>query len=104
MSKLNLSRLWYIFPPDDQELQPAQFRTKLNGYVAPLPREERYAVLDYLLIQYSAFERQLDLMRSREALSNDDHERRAQTLSDHLATLHQYRDGMDDAQSERPGQ
>src|SRR5690242_1982077 len=41
MSNVNLTRLWYIFPPDDQELRPAQFSNKVRSYVSPLPESDK---------------------------------------------------------------
>jgi len=93
VSNVNLSRLWYIFPPDDQELRPAEFSNKVHSYVRPLPYDEKLAVLDYLIVQYDAFERQLDIMRAGAVLSPAEHERRADQLSQHLNTLLQCRRG-----------
>ena len=87
MSNLNLTRLWYIFPPDDQELRPRQFRSKVRSYVGALPNDEKLAVLDFLIVQYSAFEQQLDIMRAGAALAPSEHRQRAQNLSQHLETL-----------------
>jgi hypothetical protein len=97
MSHVNLSRLWYIFPPDDQELGAGEFSSKVSSYVKPLPDEEKLAVLDFLIIQYAAFERQLDIMRAGAVLQASEHQRRAQALSQHLATLHRCRDRIQDA-------
>ena len=94
MSRVNLSRLWYIFPPDDQELRPGEFSSKVRSYVSPLPNDEKLAVLDFLIVQYAAFERQLDIMRAGEVLAPSEHQRRAQTLSQHLETLHRCRRGI----------
>jgi hypothetical protein len=94
MSHVNLSRLWYIFPPDDQELGPGEFSSKVRSYVNPLPDEQKLAVLDFLIIQYAAFERQLEIMRAGAVLQPSEHQQRAQTLSRHLETLHRCRRGI----------
>jgi hypothetical protein len=52
-----------------------------------LPNDEKLAVLDFLIVQYSAFEQQLDIMRAGAALAPSEHRQRAQNLSQHLATL-----------------
>ena len=87
MSRVNLSRLWYIFPPDDQELRPAEFERKVTSYLTMLPMDHQLAVLDFLMIQYAAFKTQLEVMRAREVLSHPEHTERAEKLSCHLKTL-----------------
>jgi len=87
MSNLNLTRLWYIFPPDDQELRPGQFGSKVRSYVVGLPNDEKVAVLDFLIVQYSAFEQQLDILRAGAALAPSEHRQRAHNVSQHLQTL-----------------
>ena len=92
MNRVSLSRLWYIFPPDDQELRPGEFRCKVVSYVGALPPEEKRAVLDFLIVQYAAFERQLDIMRERAVLTPSEHRKRASSLSHHLRTLRRCRE------------
>jgi len=101
MSNLNLTRLWYIFPPDDQELRPRQFRSKVRSYVGALPNDEKLAVLDFLIVQYSAFEQQLDIMRAGAALAPSEHRQRAQNLSQHLETLIDCRRNVQSASTPR---
>jgi hypothetical protein len=101
MSHINLCRLWYIFPPDDQDLRPGEFSSKVRSYVQPLPNDEKLAVLDFLIVQYAAFERQLDIMRAGEVLPPSEHERRAQKLSQHLDTLLQCRRGVQEGNASR---
>ena len=91
MNRVNLSRLWYIFPPDDQELKPGEFRCKVMSYVGALPTEEKRAVLEFLIVQYAAFERQLKIMRAGAVLTPDEHRKRAWNLSHHLRTLRRCR-------------
>jgi hypothetical protein len=91
MSNVNLTRLWYIFPPDDQELRPAQFSNKVRSYVSPLPDSDKLAVLDFLLVQYAAFERQLDIMREGSVLNRREHQQRAVKLSQHRSVLQDLR-------------
>jgi hypothetical protein len=91
VSNVNLCRLWYIFPPDDQELRPGEFRSKVTSYVRPLPPDEKLTVLDFLIVQYAAFERQLDIMRAGAVLAPSEHRRRASNLSRHLRTLRRCR-------------
>jgi hypothetical protein len=94
VSNVNLCRLWYIFPPDDQELRPGEFRSKVRSYVGPLPNDEKLAVLDFLIVQYAAFERQLDIMRAGAVLHPSEHRWRAANLSQHLQTLQKCRRGV----------
>lgn len=94
MNIVNLSRLWYIFPPDDQELKPGEFRCKVVSYVGALPPEEKRAVLDFLIVQYAAFERQLEIMRAGAVLTPAEHRKRASNLSRHLRTLRRCRQSI----------
>src|SRR5262245_56557318 len=91
MRRVNLSRLWYIFPPDDQELRPAEFERKVTSYVSSLPTDHKLAVLDFLMVQYAAFERQLEVMLARAVLSPPEHAERSEKLSSHLNTLRRCR-------------
>jgi hypothetical protein len=91
MSNVNLTRLWYIFPPDDQELRPAEFSNKVRSYVSPLPDSDKLAVLDFLLVQYAAFERQLDIMREGSVLNPKEHQQRAANVSQHRTVLRDLR-------------
>lgn len=94
MSHVNLSRLWYIFPPDDQELRPGEFRCKVHSYVGALPPDKKLAVLDFLIVQYAAFQRQLEIMRAGAVLAPSEHRRRALNLSQHLRTLRRCRQSI----------
>jgi len=88
MNSVNLSRLWYIFPPDDQDLRPGEFEQKVTSYINYLPREEeKIAVLDFLMVQYAAFQKQLEVLRARAVVSPPEHFQRAERLSHHLETL-----------------
>jgi hypothetical protein len=95
VSNVNLSRLWYIFPPDDQELRPGEFRSKVRGYLGRLAPDKKLAVLDFLIVQYAAFERQLEIMRAGAVLAPSEHRRRAENLSQHLQTLRKCRQGVE---------
>ena len=88
MSKLNLSRLWYIFPPEDQELKGHQFERKVSSFLQNLPLDHKRAVLDFLTIQYAAFQQQLRLMLSRAALSRSEYSVHSARLRDHVQALH----------------
>ncbi len=87
MNSVNLSRLWYIFPPDDQDLRPGEFEQKVTSYINYLPPEEKIAVLDFLMVQYAAFQKQLEVLRARAVVSQPEHFQRAERLSHHLETL-----------------
>ncbi|HTS55483.1 MAG TPA: hypothetical protein VMH26_19610 [Burkholderiales bacterium] len=87
MKSVNLSRLWYIFPPDDQELRPGEFERKVTSYINYLPRDQQIAVLDFLMVQYAAFQKQLEVLRARAVVSPPEHFQRAERLSHHLETL-----------------
>jgi hypothetical protein len=94
VSNVNLCRLWYIFPPDDQDLRPGEFRCKVRNYVSALPPDEKLTVLDFLIVQYAAFERQLEIMRAGAVLAPSEHRKRASNLSQHLRTLRRCRQGI----------
>jgi hypothetical protein len=68
---------------------------------AAVANDEKLAVLDFLIVQYAAFERQLDIMRAGEVLPPSEHERRAQKLSQHLDTLLQCRRGVQEGNASR---
>jgi hypothetical protein len=87
VTDVNLTRLWYIFPPDDQDLRTAEFSSKVKSYVAALSDSDRVAVLDFLIVQYAAFERQLEIMRTGCALSPAEHRQRAEKLAQHQQAL-----------------
>jgi len=87
MNSVNLSRLWYIFPPDDQDLRPGEFEQKVTSYINYLRREEKIAVLDFLMVQYAAFQKQLEVLRARAVVSQPEHCQRSERLSHHLETL-----------------
>jgi hypothetical protein len=73
MGAVNLSRLWYIFPPDDQDLRPGQFERKVTSFINYLPRDQQIAVLDFLMVQYAAFQKQLEVLRARAVVSQPEH-------------------------------
>ena len=87
MSNVNLSRLWYIFPPDDQELKPHEFEQKVTSFLRALSPEHKLAVLDFLSVQYGAFQDQLHVMRARTVLSHREHFERWARLHRHVQTL-----------------
>src|ERR1700674_778580 len=87
MSTVNLCRLWYIFPPDDQELKPHEFERKVTSFLRTLSLAHQLAVLDYLAVQYAAFQRQLEAMLARAVLSRAEHSERRERLGDHVRTL-----------------
>jgi len=87
MNTVNLSRFWYIFPPDDQELRPGQFERKVTSFISYLPRDQQIAVLDFLMVQYAAFQTQLEVLRLRAVVSQPEHCERSERLSHHLETL-----------------
>lgn len=87
MSKLNLSRLWYIFPPEDQELKAHEFERKVASFLESLSLDHKLAVLDFLTIQYAAFQQQLQLMLSRAVLSRCEHAEHSERLRHHMQAL-----------------
>jgi len=95
MGRVNLSRLWYIFPPDDQELKPAEFERKLTSFLSTLPLPHKLALLEFLTIQYAAFARQLEVLRARKVLSQPEHAERSEKLSSHLTTLRRCRSALE---------
>jgi hypothetical protein len=95
MSNVNLSRLWYIFPPDDQELKPHEFEQKVTSFLRGLSPEHKLAVLDFLSVQYGAFQDQLDVMRARTVLSHREHFERWTRLHRHVQTLRACRQAVE---------
>ena len=87
MSRVILSRLWYIFPADDQDLRPSEFEEKVTSFLRNLPLEQKLAVLDFLTVQYAAFAKQLEILCKRAVLSQPEHSERAERVSNHLHTL-----------------
>ena len=87
MSNVNLSRLWYIFPPDDQELKPHEFAQKVTSFLRTLSPDHKLAVLDFLSVQYAAFQNQVHVMAVRTALSRAEHFERSARLHRHVQTL-----------------
>lgn len=87
MSKLNLSRLWYIFPPEDQELKAHEFERKVASFLESLSLDHKLAVLDFLTVQYDAFQQQLQLMLSRSVLSRSEYSEHTERLHHHVQTL-----------------
>ena len=87
MSNVNLTRLWYIFPADDQELKPHEFERKVTSFLRGLSPEHKLAVLDFLSVQYGAFQDQLRVMRERTVLSQREHCERWARLHRHVQTL-----------------
>lgn len=87
MKRVVLSRLWYLFPPDDQDLGPDAFARKVTSFVNTLSPQEQHALLDFLIVQYRAFERQLELLHLHAALSDTEYQQRAGRLAHCLAHL-----------------
>jgi hypothetical protein len=87
MSKLNLSRLWYIFPPEDQELNAHEFERKVTSFLQTLSFEHKLALLDFLTVQYTAFRQQLQLMLSRTVLSRSEYSEYSERLHHHVRAL-----------------
>jgi hypothetical protein len=87
MSKLNLSRLWYIFPPEDQELKAHEFERKVASFLRNLSLDHKLAVLDFLTLQYAAFQQQLQLMFSRAVLSRSEYSEHSERLRHHMRTV-----------------
>lgn len=87
MSKLNLSRLWYIFPPEDQELKAHEFQRKVMSFVQTLSFDHKLAVLEFLTVQYAAFQQQLQLMLSRTVLSRSEYSKHSERLRHHVRAI-----------------
>jgi hypothetical protein len=88
MSRVVLSRLWYIFPPDDQNLQPEQFARKVGSYVRTLALAEQRMLLQFLVVQYDAFQKQLELLFGHGSVAEHEYHERAQRLERYLDHLH----------------
>ena len=97
MKRVVLSRLWYLFPPDDQDLGPDAFALKVTSFVNTLSPEERHALLDFLIVQYQAFEKQLELLHLHATLSDAEYHQRAARLAYCLAHLRAWRQSLDRA-------
>ena len=95
MSRVVLSRLWYIFPPDDQDLRPDEFARKVRSYAKTLSPEEQSALFAFLVVQYEAFRKQLDLLFAHASVSMQEYRERAERLErdlEHLHGLHRHFD------------
>ncbi len=95
MSRVVLSRLWYIFPADDQSLRPDQFARKVKSYLRTLSRGERRVLLEFLVVQYEAFQKQLELLFAHASLTNQEYRERSERLTLHLDHLHALRRSLD---------
>jgi len=104
MSRVVLSRLWYIFPPDDQNLRPEQFAQKVRSYVRTLASAEQRMLLEFLVVQYDAFQKQLELLFAHGSVIEAEYRERAQRLESYLNHLHGFlRSTGDGAAHEVPG-
>ena len=88
MSRVVLSRLWYIFPPDDQNLRPEQFARKVMSYVRTLAAGEQRMLLEFLVVQYDAFQKQLELLFAHGSVIETEYRERAARLERYLDHLH----------------
>jgi hypothetical protein len=95
MSGVVLSRLWYIFPADDQNLRPEQFARKVKSYVRTLSRGERRVLLEFLVVQYEAFQKQLELLFAHASVTDQEYRERAERLTLYLANLRAFRRSLD---------
>ena len=95
MSRVVLSRLWYIFPADDQNLRPEQFARKVKSYVRTLSRGERRVLLEFLVVQYEAFQKQLELLFAHASITDQEYRERAERLTLYLAHLRAFRRSLD---------
>ena len=80
MSRVVLSRLWYIFPADDQNLRPEQFDRKVRSYVRTLSPGERRVLLEFLVVQYEAFQKQLELLFAHASVTDQEYHERSERL------------------------
>ena len=104
MSRVVLSRLWYIFPPDDQNLRPEQFAQKVKSYVRTLAPGEQRMLLKFLVVQYDAFQKQLELLFSHGSVIEAEYRERAVRLERYLDHLHGFlRSVAEGAAREIPG-
>lgn len=88
MSRVVLSRLWYIFPTDDQNLRPEQFARKVASYVRTLALGEQRMLLEFLVVQYDAFQKQLELLFAHGSVGEQEYRERAERLERYLDHLH----------------
>lgn len=90
MSRVVLSRLWYIFPPDDQNLRPEQFARKVRSYARTLALREQRMLLEFLVVQYEAFQKQLELLFAHASVQQLEYQERAGRLVCYLDHLHAF--------------
>jgi len=95
MKKVVLSRLWYMFPADDQDLSPADFSQKVRSFVKQLSPREQLTLLEFLVVQYEAFQKQLELLFARSSVSQQEYQARAGRLARYLDTLRGWRQSVD---------
>ncbi len=102
MSRVVLSRLWYIFPADDQNLRPEQFARKVRSYVHTLVPEEKRTLLEFLVVQYEAFQKQLELLFAHASVADQEYRERAERLARYLDHLRAFLQSVDPSAGERP--
>ena len=95
MSRVVLSRLWYIFPADDQNLRPEQFDRKVRSYVRTLSPGERRVLLEFLVVQYEAFQKQLELLFAHASVTDQEYHERSERLTCYLDYLHAFLASLD---------
>ena len=95
MSRVVLSRLWYIFPADDQNLRPEQLARKVKSYMRTLSTWEQRAVLEFLVVQYEAFQKQLELLFVHASVTDQEYHERSGRLACYLDHLHAFRRSLD---------
>jgi hypothetical protein len=95
MSRVVLSRLWYIFPADDQNLRPDQFARKVRSYVRTLSVAEQLGLLEFLVVQYEAFQKQLEVLFAHASVTDQEYRERAERLAHYLDHLHGMRRSLD---------
>jgi hypothetical protein len=91
MSRVVLSRLWYIFPADDQNLRPDQFARKVRSYVRTLSVAEQRVLLEFLVVQYEAFQKQLEVLFTHTSVTDQEYRERSERLARYLDHLHTMR-------------
>jgi hypothetical protein len=84
-----------MFPPDDQNLRPEQFARKVRSYVRTISPRERRVLLEFLVVQYDAFQKQLDLLFANASVSEPEYRERAERLTRYLDSLHSLRRSLD---------
>jgi hypothetical protein len=102
MSRVVLSRLWYIFPADDQNLRPEQFARKVRSYVRTLSPKEKRTLLEFLLVQYEAFQKQLDLLFEHASVADQEYRERAERLARYLDHLRAFLRSLDASAGDSP--